>query len=254
MNGRERILAQMEGRPVDRLPLMPITMMYAGDTAGIRYGNYARHHERLVESQLKTADTFGFDYVSAISDPAREASDLGGVIEWFEDQPPAINETLALLAEKEAFAKLPPPDQVFGERMKDRVAAVRALRAAVGDEKVVEGWVEGPCALAADFRGLNRLMLDFTDDEAFVDSLFSYVIELEITFARRQREAGADVIGIGDAAASLVGPRIYNKFVLPYEKRLVEGIHATGARVRLHICGNTKRILFVELLPDGLGK
>ena len=28
MTGRERILAMLEGRPVDRLPLMPITMMF----------------------------------------------------------------------------------------------------------------------------------------------------------------------------------------------------------------------------------
>ena len=31
MNSRERILAHLAGQPVDRLPLMPITMLFACD-------------------------------------------------------------------------------------------------------------------------------------------------------------------------------------------------------------------------------
>ena len=54
---------------------------------------------------------------------------------------------------------------------------------------------------------------------------------------------GATLIGVGDAAASLVGPKLYAQFVLDWEKRLVESIHALGVPVRLHICGNTKRIV-----------
>jgi uroporphyrinogen-III decarboxylase len=37
-----------------------------------------------------------------------------------------------------------------------------------------------------------------------------------------------------------VGPQIYEEFVWPYEKKLVDGLHALGTRVRLHICGNTR--------------
>jgi uroporphyrinogen-III decarboxylase len=48
---------------------------------------------------------------------------------------------------------------------------------------------------------------------------------------------------MGDAAASLVGPQIYEEFVVPYEKRLIDGIHEMGGRVRLHICGNTSKSL-----------
>ena len=70
---------------------------------------------------------------------------------------------------------------------------------------------------------------------------------MAIRFAAAQIQAGADIIGVGDAAASLVGPRIYKEFVWPWEKRLVDSIHANGGRVRLHICGNTRRIL------DGMG-
>jgi MtaA/CmuA family methyltransferase len=48
---------------------------------------------------------------------------------------------------------------------------------------------------------------------------------------------------VGDAAASLVGPRIYEDFAWPYEKRMMDGLRAMGARTRLHICGNTRPIL-----------
>jgi MtaA/CmuA family methyltransferase len=240
MTGRERVEAKMAGRATDSLPLMPITMMFAGDLAGIRYREYASDHRKLVEAQLKTAETYDFDYVSVISDPAREASDLGGTVEWFDDQPPAIVESRALLEEKGRLRSL---RVGLGERMMDRVEGVRKLAEAVGREKVVEGWVEGPCALGADLRGVNTLMLDFHDDPEFVTALFEYVTALETEFAKAQVEAGARLMGVGDAAASLIGPKLYERFVLPYECRLVRAIRAMGAAVRLHICGSTRKIL-----------
>ena len=243
MNGRERILAMLEGRPVDHLPLMPITMMFAADHAGIRYQPYATNHRALVEAQIRTAEDFEFDYVSVISDPAREATDCGAKIRYFPDQPPAIDETHARLADKTALASLAIPDPVGGGRMTDRVEGVALFRQRVGNDKLIEGWIEGPCAEAADLRGINTLMTDFYDDPKFVRDLFDFVLEMELRFARAQMEAGAVLIGVGDAAASLVGPAIYEEFVWPYEKRMVDGLHAMGARVRLHICGNTRRIL-----------
>lgn len=222
---------------------MPITMMYAGDCLGVKYGQYAKDYRILVDAQLKTAEKFGIDHVSVISDPGREAGDCGAKVQWYEDQPPAIIESEALLVDKSVLLGLQPPNPWEGERMRDRILGVESLRKQVGSEVCVEGWVEGPCAEGADLRGINRLMVDFNDDPAFVKDLFEFVVSLAIQFARTQIEAGADIIGVGDAAASLVGPRIYNEYVLPYEKRLVEAIREAGAPVRLHICGNTRRIL-----------
>ena len=243
MTSKERVFAHLDGRPIDRLPLMPITMMFAADQLGVKYGEYARDHRVLVEAQIRTAEKFGFDYVSAISDPAREPADLGAEIEYFEDQPPAIIEERALLADKARLGSLDFPDVHGGGRMHDRVKAVALFKERVGGRMIIEGWVEGPCAEAADLRGINTLMLDFFDDPGFVRELFEFTVEMELRFARAQVEAGADLIGIGDAAASLVGPRFYREFVLPYECALIAGIRALGARTRLHICGNTRRML-----------
>jgi MtaA/CmuA family methyltransferase len=91
-------------------------------------------------------------------------------------------------------------------------------------------------------------MMDFFDEPEFVLALFDFILEMELQYGKAQIEAGADIIGVGDAAASLIGPKFYTDFVWPYEKKLVEGLQAMGAHVRLHICGNTNAIL------EGMGK
>jgi len=240
MTSRERILGLLAGSPVDRLPLMPITMMFAADQVGVKYGRYVSDFRVLAEAQVATAERFGLDYVSCISDPTREATDLGAAVKFFDDQPPAIDEAHALLADKAALGRLRVPDPTAGGRMLDRVRAADLLRKRVGRSLLVEGWVEGPCAEGADLRGLNTLMLDFFDDPPFVRDLFAFAVEMELAFAEAQVQAGADLVGIGDAASSLVGPRLYAEFVWPQQKRLVDGLHAMGSRVRLHICGDTR--------------
>ncbi len=243
MTGRERILAMLEGERVDSLPFMPITMMFATDRIGKPYRDYAADHRVLAEAQIHVANEFDFDFVSTISDPAREASDCGAAVEWFDNQPPAIDESHALLADTSALDALEIPDPLVTTRMRDRIDGIALLKEHAGAEKLVEGWIEGPCAEAADLRGINTLMCDFFEQPDFIHALFARVVELETRFAQAQIDAGADIIGIGDAAASLVGPQIYEAFVWAYEKQLVDAVHAMGGRVRLHICGNTGSIL-----------
>jgi len=243
MNGYERAMAMIEGRPVDCLPLLPITMMFAADHIGVPYGEYAADYRKLVEGQLRTAEEYDFDYVSCISDPTREAADCGAAIHFFDDQPPAVDETHALLADKKRLAGLKVPDPLSRGRMHDRVKAAALFREKVGGQLLIEGWIEGPCAEAADLRGINTLMLDFYDDPPFVRDLFDFILEMELEFAKAQIEAGIDVIGVGDAAASLVGPQIYEEFIWPYEKKMFDRLREMGTRIRLHICGNIGRIL-----------
>lgn len=243
MTSRERVFSHLEGKPVDHLPLMPITMMFACHQIGALYRSYCTDFRVLAEGQVRTAEAFGFDYVNTMSDPAREAADCGATVQFFDHQPVAIVEEDALLTDRTRLATLKIPDPLGGGRMHNGIKAVQLLKERVGNEKIVEGWIEGPIAEGADLRGINNLMTDFFDDPAFVRDLFGFVVELELGFAREQIRAGADVIGIGDAAASLIGPQIYQEFVWPFEKRLVDGVKSMGAKVRLHICGNTRKHL-----------
>ncbi len=228
---------------------MPITMMWAADLIGAKYHDYATRAETQAAAQYAVARQFGFDHVSVISDPCCEAADLGAAIFYPPDGPPAIVEERALLADPATLGRLRAPDpHQSGSRMANRVEAVRLLRRQAGDTHFVEGWVEGPFAESADLRGINTLMLDFYDDPDFIHALAAFTVEVALKFATAQIEAGADIIGVGDAAASLIGRELYDDFVFPHEQRLVRGIHAAGGRVRLHICGRTQQ------LADALAK
>jgi MtaA/CmuA family methyltransferase len=242
MNGRERVLALIEGHPVDRIPLMPITMMFAADQIGAKYGQYVNDYRVLVEGQLRTAERFDADLVSCISDPTREAGDIGATVRFFDDQPPAFVESSALLADKSVLSHLKVPDPSSGKRMLDRIQAVALFKEKIGAERIVEGWIEGPCALAANLRGINTLMIDFYDDPSFVNELLAFVTEVGIAFARAQREAGADLMGVGDAPASLVGRPIFEQMIAPYHRKLVSALRSMGLKTRSHICGNTSKI------------
>src|ERR1035438_9833465 len=233
----------MDHLPVDRIPLMPITMMFAADQIGVTYGRCASDYRLLVESQLYTAEKFDFDHVSCIADSAREVADMGGSVRYFEDQPPALDESQALLIDKKALVRLKFPDPLGGGRMHDCVKGAALLKEKVAGERIVEGWIEGPCGMAAILRGINTLMIDFHDDPVFVRDLMEFAVQMELLFAKAQMDAGVELMGVGDPAASLVGPGVFTEFVFPAQKKLVDGLKAMGLRTRSHMCGNTGKIL-----------
>ena len=241
MNGLERYTSVLEGRPADFLPRLPILMQFAAGHVGSNYGAFASDHRVLVEANLRCAEDFGMDQLSTISDPYRETQGFGAEIVYVRDGVPRCPRPP--LAETRNLARLLRPDPLKSERMRDRVEAVRALRQRAAGRYSVMGWIEGPAAEAADLRGVGAFLLDLMDDEAFCAELMDLCVEVGAEFASAQIEAGADTIGIGDAIASQLSPAMYGRLIQPREKRLVEAVHAAGARVRLHICGNTTHLL-----------
>lgn len=241
MNSRERYLAVLQGERPDFLPRVPILMQFAAEHIGSNYGAFASDHRVLVEANLRCAEEFGMDQLSTISDPYRETAGYGASIEFQRDGVPICLKPP--LEEDPDLMKLPRPDPLQAVRMRDRIEAVRAYRARIGERYSVLGWVEGPAAEAADLRGVSNFLMDLLDDPDYSRALMARCVETAIAFARAQVAAGADTIGIGDAVASQVSPRVYEEFILPAERELVAAIRAMGVYVRLHICGNITHLL-----------
>ncbi len=241
MNSLERYRNTILGKPADHLPRLPILMRFAAEHIGSNYGAFASDYRVLTEANIACARDFGMDQVSAISDPYRETQGFGATILFAPDMVPRCEKHP--LEDNPSLAAVPRPDPLASERMLDRVQAVRTYRARVGGQCSILGWIEGPAAEAADLRRLDNLFLDLVDDPDYAGDLMDLCVEVGLDFARAQVEAGADTIGIGDAAASQVSPGLYEELILPRQQRLVRGVRAMGAYVRLHICGNITHLL-----------
>ena len=241
MNSFERYFGVIRGEQVDFLPRLPILMRFAAEYIGSNYGAFASDYRVLGEANRRCAEDFGMDQLSAISDPYRETQGFGAEIEYVRDGVPKCRRYP--LQDSKDLSLLKRPDPLKSERMRDRINALRSFKAQFNGVYSIMGWVEGPAAEAADLRGVANFMMDLMDDKPFSTELMELCVVVGIDFARAQIEAGADTIGIGDAIASQVSPRVYNNLIQPQEKRLIQAIKAMGALVRLHICGNITHLL-----------
>lgn len=241
MNSLERYLATLEGRSVDHLARVPILMQFAAEHIGSHYGAFASDYRVLTKANLVCAREFGIDQVSTISDPYRETQGFGAKIIYGKDMVPYCEKHP--LEDDPDVTKLASPDPLKSERMLDRVEAVRAYHAQVGGEYSILGWVEGPAAEATDLRRMDNFFMDLMDDEGYAGELMDRCVDVALDFGRAQIEAGADTIGIGDAAASQISRDLYEELILPRQQRLVRGLKEAGAKVRMHICGNIAHLL-----------
>ena len=241
MTSKQRYLAAVRGEPHDRAAVTPIFMAWAAHYIGRTYRDFYLDGDVMVEAHLAMARDFGVDQVSVISDPWREASAYGMAFDWPEEGVGIPRG--GLLETPGDVERLAGVDFAAAERTRDRIDAVAKLAAAVGETHSVLGWVEGPMAEYVDLRGMQDAMLDLIDAPEPFARAAEVLTENALEFARKQIAAGADTIGVGDAAASLIGPDLFRRLVLPWEKRLFAGIHEAGALVKLHICGNINDLL-----------
>jgi MtaA/CmuA family methyltransferase len=236
MNSYQRVMNMAAGLPVDHTPAQPIFMRYIARMIDVHYRDFCLVPKVKVEGNLRLAERFGVDAVTVMSDAYAEAFDHGAELVWFADKPPAVIQPVLLEKEDLKATRLLPPS--LGPRMAARLEEIRLYCEVVKGEVPVVGWVEGPMAQACIFREINTFMLETLTDPAFACDLLDRVTELEIEFARLQVRAGADIVGVGDSAASLVSPDYYAAEIAPRQKLIVDAVHSEGAIARLHICGN----------------
>ena len=228
----ERFKRRLGGEPVDRTPNFNIMMTFAAHFINQPLSKYYRDFRILAEANLAVQETFHLDILQVISDPYREAADFGLPVFFPEDDLPIAK--APLLADPKDLRSLKSPEPGTGQRMSDRLEAIRYLRERQGGQVPIMGWVEGALAEAADLRGVNNLLLDLTVRPDWVYELLEQIVKVEIEFAKAQVEAGADIIGLGDAIASQISPKMYQEFALPYETRIFDAVHESGAYLRGH--------------------
>ena len=241
MTSKERIVATVRGQKRDRLAVTPLFMQWAARFIGRSFRDYYLNGEVLAEAQIAVAREFHTDHVTVMGEPWAEADAYGMQLDYPEHgvgMPRGY-----LLNSAGDVKKLRVLDPHGHPRLVERLKCLQKEVAEVGTTQCVVGWVEGPMSEYVDLRGMQDAMLDLMDRPRMFNQAAEVLVASAIAFGKAQAQAGADVVGVGDASASLIGPELYVEHVLPWEKKLIKGLHDSGVLVKLHICGNINAIL-----------
>lgn len=120
--------------------------------------------------------------------------------------------------------------------------------------KIIGGASGGPFEHASFLVGLERLSMLMYDDPEFVEGLFDRIGRTLVEIASRLVKM--DALGIyrfgddlGYKTATMLSPRQLRQYVFPWQKKVVEAVHAGGKPFLLHSCGNLDRVMD-DLIDD----
>jgi uroporphyrinogen-III decarboxylase len=129
-------------------------------------------------------------------------------------------------------------------------AIVRARKQALGEDGILRGFVfgeqGGPWQQACCLYGTERMIYATFDHPAWVHELLQALTDKKLQYIE-QSLAGApfDLVETGGGAASstVISPKIFKDFCLPYDRQLHDALHAVGHKVVYHTCGGMMAIL-----------
>lgn len=101
-------------------------------------------------------------------------------------------------------------------------------------------WQDAACLV-----GTERLILKTCDDPEWVHELLQMLQRRKMGFIHSLAGAQYDLLelGGGDGSASVISPRLFDRFVAPYDAPLIEAAHRAGQRIVYHLCGKIMPML-----------
>jgi uroporphyrinogen decarboxylase len=250
MTPKEKLKSLKNGDKQEGVLFFPIVMHFAARLADKKYSNFAQDYREMVDANLICVEKAGMDYVTVMCDAYRETSAFGGVVSYPEDAIPRCS--IQEINSVEELTLLKTPDIHTSERIRNCLDSIRLYKQRLGEQVPIVGWVEGPLAEACDIIGMEQMMLQTCMNPGFAEALMRRCLDFAKIFAKAQIDAGADVIGIGEAVCSQISEDQYAEMIFSLDKELIDYIHSQGAMVKLHICGNITHLLPLirEAEPD----
>ena len=113
------------------------------------------------------------------------------------------------------------------------------VRARVGDTVSIHGEVFSPFTHFLELFGYQNAMLALVADPGKAKAILERLTEASVVWAIAQGKHGVDAVLISSAFAGggFISPKMYEQFVVPYERRVAEAVKAHGVPIYTHTCG-----------------
>ncbi len=245
MRPRDRVLAALAGKPIDRPAVMCPTSIATVALMDEVAAPFPRAH-READVMVRLAETAythaGFDTIMPVFSVVQESAAIGCEVDWSDQGNwPTCTGSLARRADEIRLR----PDWLNQPETRCVLDAIRELKRRHGNEVAIIGKTMGPWTLAYHVFGVLQFLLMTMDQPDEVKQSLDILKEVTVQFGNAQLEAGADALTLPDhATGDLVRARYYRDFLQGIHAELVDRIRAP---LILHICGATgDRMAFIR--------
>jgi uroporphyrinogen-III decarboxylase len=255
MTSRERVLAAFEHEEPDRVPC------WCG--ASVEFWEKAKRQMQLDDEGLRVR--FGDDFRRVFAEyagpeiPLSESATSRTVFGIERQglgygQPMSHPLSNATLREVHDYA-WPEPEWMDVSKIKGEIQAYK------GEYAILGGAWSPFWHDAIDLLGMENLYIKMYAEPELVDAVMRHMVDFYAEVSRRIFDAAADSIDIffigndfGSQTGPLLSPALFERFLQPHLKRLIDLGHSYGLKVQLHCCGGFAPLipLLIEAGLDGL--
>ena len=232
MTKRERILAALGRKPVDRAPV-----------AFWRHVPEVDHTARgLAGAMLAFQRRWDLDLIKVMSSGVYCVEDWGCEVAYQGSPNGAKTCTRHAVREVSDWAKLRPLDPGQGALGRE-LDALRLILQGRSDDVPVLHTVFAPLTIARKLAG-DRLAGDLRDHPDAVTAGLEVITETVVRYAAAVAQAGADGLFYAsqDASRDVTGEEEHARFAMPYSRRVLESLRGRPLFTMLHVHG--QRIYF----------
>lgn len=255
MNSRERVMAALEFRKPDRIPLDVWILPAARYEYGERLEQVLELRERDIVSVAGPLD-MGYDgryyEIGSFVDPWGSG--------WHNIQRGIIGEVKEpVFKEYDDVESYCPPIEQFLHEWEEDKDKIEALITGYREQGrfIMGGWIS-LFERMQYLRGTEDLYCDIALDEEGMYSMIGHVMDFERVYVDKWLELDIDAIGFGDDWGSqislLISPEKWREIFKPLYKELIQKIKAAGKKVFFHSDGYILDLYpeFIELGVDAV--
>jgi len=239
MKPRERVLAALAGRPVDRPPVANptnVATVELMDLVDAPFPDACRDPELNARLAATGYTELGFDAIAPYFTIIQESSALGCEMQWEQkDNWPTVRMSRPIWKGPEDVRI--PKDFLTHRDTRSVIGSIEMLKREYGREVAIIGKTMGPWTLAYHVFGVENFLLMSIDDPDKTRRCLEKLKEVSVPVRQAQIDAGADVLTFPDhATGDLVSGEYYRKYLLEVHQEMAERLEVP---LILHICGNT---------------